>query len=135
MSTSSIIQPFYQAKATIFLNALFPQNVSNIHWGSEIWTFEILTFWSSEFNFVHKPLVHMMKKVLFYSFLNVLHMRSLVEIHNIGLPDFRSHLKSGPSATQPLFNHSKSRLFQISDSQCKTIYTEYNNSVLLQYYK
>ena len=31
------------------------------------------------------------------------------------LPDFRSHSKSRPFATQPLFDHSKSRLVQISD--------------------
>ena len=36
----------------------------------------------------------------------------------VGLPDFRSHSKSGPCATQPLFHHSKSRLVQISDPHC-----------------
>ena len=36
-----------------------------------------------------------------------------------GLPDFRSHLKFRPFATQPPFlNHSKSRLVQISDPYC-----------------
>ena len=33
-----------------------------------------------------------------------------------GLPDFRFHLKSGPFTTPPLFNHSRSRLGQISDT-------------------
>ena len=36
----------------------------------------------------------------------------------VGLPDFRSHSKSGPFANQPLFDHSKSRLVQISDLYC-----------------
>ena len=31
------------------------------------------------------------------------------------LPDFRSHLKSGPFETQPLFDPLKSRLVRISD--------------------
>ena len=34
------------------------------------------------------------------------------------LLDFRSHSKSGPFANQPLFDHSKSRLVQISDPHC-----------------
>ena len=34
------------------------------------------------------------------------------------LPDFRSHLKCRRFATQPLFDHSKSRLVQISDPHC-----------------
>ena len=33
----------------------------------------------------------------------------------VGLPDFRSHLKLGPSATQPIFDNLKSRLVWISD--------------------
>ena len=33
----------------------------------------------------------------------------------VGPPDFRSHLKSGPFAKQPLFDHLKSRLVRISD--------------------
>ena len=36
----------------------------------------------------------------------------------VGLPDFRSHSKSGPFATQPVFDHWKSRLVWISDPQC-----------------
>ena len=36
----------------------------------------------------------------------------------VGLPDFRSHSKCGPFATQPLFNHSKFRLVRISDPHC-----------------
>ena len=36
----------------------------------------------------------------------------------VGLPDFRSHSKSRPFATQPLLNHLKSRLGRISDSHC-----------------
>ena len=36
----------------------------------------------------------------------------------VGLPDFRSHLKSRPFVAQPLFDHSKSRLVWISDSHC-----------------
>ena len=39
----------------------------------------------------------------------------------VGLLDFRSHWKSGPFATQPLFGHSKSRLVQISDPHCNWI--------------
>ena len=34
-----------------------------------------------------------------------------------GLLDFRSHSKFGPLATQPLFDHSKSRLVRISGFQ------------------
>ena len=33
----------------------------------------------------------------------------------VGLPDFRSHSKSGPFSTQPLFYYWKSRLVRISD--------------------
>ena len=33
----------------------------------------------------------------------------------VGLPDFRSHSKSGPFATQLIFDHKKSRLVRISD--------------------
>ena len=36
----------------------------------------------------------------------------------VGLLDFRSHLKSGPFETQPLFDQSKSRLVWISDPHC-----------------
>ena len=36
----------------------------------------------------------------------------------VWLPDFRSHLKSRLFATQPLFNHSKSRLVRISGPHC-----------------
>ena len=35
-----------------------------------------------------------------------------------GLPDHRSHFKSGPFETQPLFDHSKFRLVWISDPNC-----------------
>ena len=41
----------------------------------------------------------------------------------IGLSDFRSHSKSKPFATQPLFDHSKSILVWISDSHCIQIKT------------
>ena len=34
-------------------------------------------------------------------------------------PDFRSNSKSRPFATQPSFDHSKSRLGQISDPHCR----------------
>ena len=37
----------------------------------------------------------------------------LVCFQMVRLPDFRSHLKSGPFANQPLFDHLKSRLVQI----------------------
>ena len=36
----------------------------------------------------------------------------------VQLPDFRSYLKTRPFAPKPLFNHSKSRLFWISDPHC-----------------
>ena len=36
----------------------------------------------------------------------------------VGLPDFKSHSKSRPFATQPLFDHSKSRLVWVSDPHC-----------------
>ena len=36
----------------------------------------------------------------------------------VGLPDFRSHSKSIPFATQPVLDHSKPRLGQISDPHC-----------------
>ena len=39
-------------------------------------------------------------------------------------PDFRSHLKSGPIATQPIFDHCKSRLVWISDPHCIYISTK-----------
>ena len=35
-------------------------------------------------------------------------------------PDFRSNAKSGPFATQPLFDHSKSRQVRIPDPHCIT---------------
>ena len=37
---------------------------------------------------------------------------------DLQLLDFRSHLKSGPFATQPLFKHTKSRIARISDPHC-----------------
>ena len=33
----------------------------------------------------------------------------------VGLQDFRTYSKSGPFATQPVFDHLKSRLVPISD--------------------
>ena len=36
----------------------------------------------------------------------------------VGLQDFRFHSKSGPFSPQPLFDHSKYRLVQISDPHC-----------------
>ena len=36
----------------------------------------------------------------------------------VGLPDLRSHSKSGPFETKPLFDHSKSRLGPISPMNC-----------------
>ena len=41
----------------------------------------------------------------------------------VGLPDFRSHSKSRPFATQPVLDHSKSRLGRISDPHCIQILT------------
>ena len=38
-----------------------------------------------------------------------------------GLPNFKSHSKFGPFATQPLFDHLKSRLVRISDPHCSQI--------------
>ena len=48
----------------------------------------------------------------------------------VWLLDFRSPLKSGPFATQPHFNHSKSRLVRISDLHFNVIslnYEQYGN--------
>ena len=45
--------------------------------------------------------------------------RHLSGFQMVELSDFRSHSKSGPYANQPLFDHSKSRLIQISDPHCK----------------
>ena len=42
----------------------------------------------------------------------------LVGFQMVGLPDFRSHSKSGPFANQPLFDHSKSGQGRISDPHC-----------------
>ena len=39
----------------------------------------------------------------------------------VGLPDFRSCSKSRPFATQPIFDHSKSRLVRISDPHCNML--------------
>ena len=38
-----------------------------------------------------------------------------------GLRDFKSHSKSRPFSTQPLFDHSKSRLVRISDPYCTMV--------------
>ena len=46
-----------------------------------------------------------------------------------GLLDFRSHSKSRPFATKPLFDHSKARLVRISDPHCQPV-----NPRLLQIY-
>ena len=48
--------------------------------------------------------------------------RPFVRISNGWAYGFHSHLKSRPFATQPLFNHSKSRLVQISDPHCSTYF-------------
>ena len=42
----------------------------------------------------------------------------LSRFQTVGLPNFKSHLKLGPFANQPLFDHSKSRVVQISDPGC-----------------
>ena len=47
----------------------------------------------------------------------------------VGLPDFRSHSKSRPFATQPLFEHTKSRLVRISDSHCSLTLVNLNSGV------
>ena len=44
--------------------------------------------------------------------------RRLSSVQMARLTDFRSHSKSGPFATQPLFDHLKSRLVLISDAHC-----------------
>ena len=36
----------------------------------------------------------------------------------VGLPHFRYHSKSGPIATQPVLDHSKSRLVRVLDPHC-----------------
>ena len=44
----------------------------------------------------------------------------------VGLPDFRSHSKTTPFATQPLLDHLKSRLVRISDPHCNYLYHDLN---------
>ena len=68
--------------------------------------FENQTIWNSD---------------IFVKILNVFRQNGsyLFGFHTDRLLDFRSHWKSGPFATQPLFDHS-SRLVQISHLRCVT---------------
>ena len=94
-----------------------------IQWGSEIWPFKI---WKH------------LKSGLFEGQISngsVFKWSGFVWISNdfwqngghlsgfkmVGLPDFSFHPKSGPFATQPLLDHSKSRLVRISDPHSSTI--------------
>ena len=79
---------------------------SDVQWGSEIGTFEIQK--------------HLKCRVFEGQISNGFWQKwqPFVCISNGWLQDFRSHSKSGPFATQPIFNHSKSRLVQISDPHC-----------------
>ena len=49
----------------------------------------------------------------------------------VGLPDFRTHLKSKPLADQTLFNHSNPTRVRISDRQFKKIYRMWSSRMLL----
>ena len=100
-------------------------------WNPTIWnpeTIGIQTFWRSDFKWSdlsHGYVVPTIKK-------NIQNLDTFIQILNgcwkngshlstfqmIGLPDFRSHWKSGPFETQPLINQLKSRLVQISDPHC-----------------
>ena len=50
----------------------------------------------------------------------------------VGLPDFRTHSKSGSFANQPLFNYSKFGRIQILDHQCKLILAEIRHDIQKQ---
>ena len=48
----------------------------------------------------------------------------------VGLPDFRSHLKSRPFANQPRYDHLKPRLVLISDPHCSPIFEARSTEML-----
>ena len=52
----------------------------------------------------------------------------------VGLPDFRPHSKSIPFATQPVLDHSKSRLGWISDPHCILLYHWSKKPILFTFY-
>ena len=84
-------------------------------WNPNIWnpeTFEIRTFWRSDFKwsgFSYQPFE-------IRTFLSGFQM--FFDKMAAICPDFRSHSKSRPFATQPVLDHSKSRLGRISDPHC-----------------
>ena len=97
------------------------QNTVRI-WNPTIWnpeTFEIWTFWRSDFKwsgFSYGYDVFVWLSNCFWW--NGTHLSGF---QMFGLRDFKPHSKSRPFSTQPLFDHSKSRLVRISDPYCTMV--------------
>ena len=93
-------------------------------------TFEIRIFWRYDFKWLgfnygysYGPNHSKTRPFKIWMFVTISHRfwqndSHLSRFRMVGLPGFRSHSKSGPFATQPLFYYSKSRLVRISDPHC-----------------
>ena len=103
-------------------------NCSCMEWGSEIQPFEIQTFWGSdfkwsEFSYGDSYSPKRLKTGQFNVFLQISNGFwkngcCLIGFQMVGLPHFRFHSKSRIFPNQPLFDHSKPSLAQISDLHC-----------------
>ena len=99
---------------------------TGVQCGSEIRPFEIRndlksTFWRSDFKwsvFSHLKTGPFKIRTKKSGFQMVKTRWRLVGFQMVGLPDFRSHSKSGPFTNQPLFDHLKSGQGRISDPHC-----------------
>ena len=89
----------------------------SVQWGSEIRPFEIRKHLKSGL-FEGRISNGLVFKWSGFSYQPFEIRKFLSGFQMVGLPDFRSHLKSRPFATQPVLDHSKSRLGQISDPHC-----------------
>ena len=101
--------------------------LNRIQWGFEIRPFAIHKHLKSDFlKVVFKMVGPYHSKLecfcLDFKYFFLQNGGHLSRFQLVGLPDFWSHSKSIPFATQSLFGHSKSRLVGISDPHCKNVY-------------
>ena len=128
----------FYLKQSLPIKMLVDLNIRQRQWGSEIWPFEIRKHLKSglfkgRFSNGQALAIAIVPTIKFWTIQNPdifvwisngfwQNGSNLSGFQMVGLPDFRSHSKSRPFATQPLFDHSKSRLVQISDLHCKYLF-------------
>ena len=86
----------------------------------------VLWTWLNQTEWSHNTMVpNIQKLVIFIWIMNDFGQngKHLSKLQMVGPPGFRSHLKSGPFAKQPILDHLKSRLAHISD--VLTIYLKF----------